>query len=75
MRKQLRDSAEIVRARKVRLRGKRVQLEGKFLFSTEEILKVAEDAREKQAAKRPRGRPRKGNFKESEEQIERDDTE
>ncbi|KAK9246656.1 hypothetical protein V1506DRAFT_534413 [Lipomyces tetrasporus] len=46
------DGAEILQARKVRRRGKRVQLEGKSLFSTEETLKIAEDATKKPVAMR-----------------------
>ncbi|KAK9485646.1 hypothetical protein V1527DRAFT_466472 [Lipomyces starkeyi] len=52
----------LFQVRKVRKRGKRVQLDGKFLISTEEILNIAEDATKKQAKKHPRGRPCKSSL-------------
>ena len=40
LRKRLVDSASLLQARKQRKKGKRIALKGKFVFSTEEVLKL-----------------------------------
>jgi hypothetical protein len=59
MRKQLQDQQELLQVRKTHKRGKRVRLEGEFVYSTQKVLDIARDAESARAAKRPRGRPRK----------------
>jgi uncharacterized glyoxalase superfamily protein PhnB len=59
LRSQLGERDELLQARKTHKTGKRVRLEGKFVYSTEEVLNVAREAEAARAAKRPRGRPRK----------------
>ncbi|ODQ69682.1 hypothetical protein LIPSTDRAFT_75314 [Lipomyces starkeyi NRRL Y-11557] len=55
LRNQMEYAAETLQTRKVRKRDKNVQLNGKFLFSTEEVLKIADDVKKKPVAKSPRG--------------------
>ena len=45
-------------------------MQGEFVFSTADVLKIAREAEEKPAAKRPRGRPRKRPIEEVEEEEE-----
>ena len=59
MRKQLQDQQELLQVRKTHKRGKRVRLEGEFVYSTQKVLDIARDAESVRAVKRPRGRPRK----------------
>jgi len=59
LRSQLDEKDKILRTRKSRKTGKRVRLEGVFVYSTEEVLDVAREAEAARAAKKPRGRPRK----------------
>ncbi|KFZ25223.1 hypothetical protein V502_00296, partial [Pseudogymnoascus sp. VKM F-4520 (FW-2644)] len=49
-------------------RGKRVRLEGTFVYSTQDVLDVAREVETKPVAKRPRGRPRKRPVEEVEEE-------
>ncbi|KAF2728076.1 hypothetical protein EJ04DRAFT_450019, partial [Polyplosphaeria fusca] len=50
---------KVLQARKKRTKGKRVRLEGEYVYSTPKVLGVAREAEAKPVAKRPRGRPRK----------------
>ena len=50
---------EVLRARKSRKTGKRVSLKGKFVFSTQEVLEVAQKAEEATASRTTRSRLRK----------------
>ena len=59
IRKQLEDSQELLKVRKTHKRGKRVRLEGEFVFSTQKVLEIAREAEAERPAKRPRRRPRK----------------
>ena len=70
LRKQLQEKEGLLQARKVRTRGKRIRLEGEFVYSTQKVLEVAREAERKSVAKRPRGRPRKRPIEEVEEQEE-----
>ncbi|ODQ74657.1 hypothetical protein LIPSTDRAFT_70344 [Lipomyces starkeyi NRRL Y-11557] len=56
---ELQECKELLQTRKKRTKGKRIKLQGEFVFSTEEVLKIVREAEEKPKAKRPRGRPRK----------------
>ncbi|EDO00854.1 hypothetical protein SS1G_03328 [Sclerotinia sclerotiorum 1980 UF-70] len=75
LRKQLADAQEVIETRKKRTKGKRVKLQGQFVFSTKEILKIVHEAEEKPKEKKPRGRPRKRPIEESEEEIEEEELE
>ena len=44
LRRQVSEQQELLRTRKSRQKGKRVALEGRFVFSTEEILNIARKA-------------------------------
>ena len=59
LQKQVEQQQELLSARKNRTKGKRVALKGKFVFSTEEVLKIAKQAEAQSTNKKPRGRPRK----------------
>jgi hypothetical protein len=50
-------------------------LQGEFVFSTEEVLRIVRKAREKPKGKRPRGRPRKRSIEEVEEVEEEEEVE
>ena len=54
-------------------KGKRVKLQGQFVFSTQEVLKIVREAEEKPKEKKPRGRPRKRPIEELEEEIEEEE--
>jgi hypothetical protein len=56
LRKQLKEAHELLHSRKVRKRGKRVALSGRFVFSTDEVLKLAEEAEAETAGRRKAGR-------------------
>ncbi|RAL64950.1 hypothetical protein DID88_001541 [Monilinia fructigena] len=47
LRKQLADAQEVIETRKKRTKGKRVKLQGQFVFSSEEVLKMVREAEEK----------------------------
>lgn len=68
LRKQLQEKEELLQARKAHKRGKRVRLEGTFVYSTQDVLDVAREVETKLVAKRPRGRPRKRPVEEVEEE-------
>jgi hypothetical protein len=58
LRRELAEARELLRSRKNRRQGKRVALQGKFVFSTQEVLEIARQAEENAATKRGRKRPR-----------------
>lgn len=58
LRRELAEARDLLRTRKSRRKGKRVALQGKFVFSTQEVLEVARQAEENAATKRGRKRPR-----------------
>lgn len=70
LRKQLEEKDEVLQSRKKRTRGKRVRLEGEYVYSTPRVLQVAREAEAKPVAKRPRGRPRKQVVEQSEDSDE-----
>jgi len=59
LRKQVEEQGKLLNMRKTRAKGKRVALKGRFVFSTEEVLKIAKEAEAGSSSKKPRGRPRK----------------
>ena len=59
LRRQNQEQGELLKARKSHKRGKRVRLEGEFVYSTEKVLEVAREAEAERPAKRRRGRPRR----------------
>ena len=59
LRRQLEEAQQLLNTRKTRTNGKRVALKGKFVFSTEEVLEVARQAKAALATRKPRGRPPK----------------
>ena len=59
LRQQLAEKNQILQARKKRTKGKRVRLEGEYVYSTPKVLGVAREAEATPVAKRPRGRPHK----------------
>ena len=70
LRKQLQEKEELLQAQKAHIRGKRVRLEGKFVYSTQDILDIAREVETKPVAKRPRGRLYKRPIEEAEEEEE-----
>ena len=58
MRQQLAETQGLLRTRQARKRGKRVLLQGKYVFSTEEVHEIAKQAEERTAAKKGRGKHR-----------------
>lgn len=70
IRKELEEQRAILKRRNTHKKGKRVRLQGEFVFSTADVLKIAREAEEKPVAKRPRGRPRKRPIEEIEEEEE-----
>ena len=58
LRRELAEARELLRSRKNRRKGKRVPLQGKFVFSTQEVLEIARQAEENAATKQGRKRPR-----------------
>ncbi|EDN97658.1 hypothetical protein SS1G_12512 [Sclerotinia sclerotiorum 1980 UF-70] len=75
IRKKLADAQEVIETRKKRTKGKRVKLQGQFVFSSEEVLKMVHEAEEKPKEKKPRGRPRKRPIEELEEETEEEEPE
>ncbi|KFY18563.1 hypothetical protein V493_08507 [Pseudogymnoascus sp. VKM F-4281 (FW-2241)] len=73
LRKEVKEYKEILETRKKRTKGKRIKLQGEFVFSTEEVLKIVREAELKPTEKRPRGRPRKRPIEEVEEEIEEEE--
>lgn len=58
LRRELAEARELLHSRKNHRKGKRVALQGKFVFSTQEVLEIARQAEENAATKRGRKRPR-----------------
>jgi hypothetical protein len=58
LRRQLKEAEALTSTRKARKKGKRVAVQGKFVFSTQEVLKMVEEAEAETAAKKSRKRPR-----------------
>ena len=59
LRKELAEHRELLQTRTTRNKGKRVALKGRFVFSTEEVFRIAKEAAEETTAKKGRKRPRK----------------
>jgi hypothetical protein len=59
LRRQCQGQEELLKARKRHKRGKRVRLEGEFVYSTEKVLEIAREEEAGRPAKRRRGRPRR----------------
>jgi hypothetical protein len=75
IRKNLEESQALLHARKTRKGGKRVRLEGEFVYSTPQVLSVAQETERTPVAKRPRGRPRKRPIEEVEDENEAEELE
>lgn len=73
IRKELEEQRAVLQRRNTHKKGKRVRLQGKFVFSTANVLKIAQEAEKKPVAKRPRGRPRKRPIQEVEEEEEEEE--
>jgi hypothetical protein len=58
LRRELAEVHALLRSRKSHKKGKRVALQGKFVFSTQEVLEIAKQAELDSAAKRGRNRVR-----------------
>lgn len=72
IKKELEEQRAILKRRNTHKNGKRIKLQGEFVFSTAEVLKIAREAEEKPVVKPSRGRPRKQPIEEVEEE-ERDE--
>src|SRR5689334_10043310 len=59
LRRQNQEQSELLKARKSHKRGKRVRLEGEFVYSTAKVLEVAREAEAERPAKRRRAPPRR----------------
>ena len=70
--KQLQEKEALLKLQKTQKRGKRVKLEGEFLYSSHKVLEIAQEAEAKKVVKQPRGRPRKRPVEEIEEEEEED---
>jgi hypothetical protein len=70
LRKELQECKDLLKTRKKQTTGKRIKLQGEFVFSTEEVLEIVQEAEEKPKVKRTRGRPRKRPIDEVEEEDE-----
>ncbi|ODQ73318.1 hypothetical protein LIPSTDRAFT_3644 [Lipomyces starkeyi NRRL Y-11557] len=80
LRKELQGCKELLQIRKKRSKGKGIKLQGEFVFSTEEVLKIVREAEETPKEKRRRGRPRKRPIQEvdnvqEEEEVENSSSE
>lgn len=58
LRKQLKEAEELLGTRKIRKKGKRFALKGRYVFTTEEVLKVVEGAEAETAKKQTRKQPK-----------------
>jgi hypothetical protein len=54
LRRQLKEAEALLSTRKVRKKGKRVALKGRFVFSTQEVLEMVEEAEAETVAKESR---------------------
>jgi hypothetical protein len=59
LRRQNQEQTKLLKARKSYKRGKRVRLEGEFMYSTSKVLEVTRETETERPAKRRRGRPRR----------------
>jgi hypothetical protein len=75
LRKEIQEYKELLQTRKKRTGGKRIKLQGEFVFSTEEVLKIVREAEKKPEQNRPRGRPRKRPIEEVDIEEEEEDIE
>ena len=75
LRKEVKEYKEILETRKKRTKGKRIKLQGEFVFSTKEVLKIVREAELKSTAKKPHGRPCKRPIEEVEEVEEEEEEE
>ena len=75
LRRQYQGQEELLKARKSHKRGKRVRLEGEFVYSTEKVLEVAREEEEERAAKKARTRRRRQPSIKSEDEEEEEDSE
>jgi hypothetical protein len=57
LQKEVKEYKELLEIRKQRTKGKRIKLQGEFVFSTIEVLKIVHKAELKSTEKRPRRRP------------------
>ena len=57
--KEVAEQAELLRKRKKATKGKRIQLEGVYVYITEEVLRIARDAEARRVRKKRIGRQRK----------------
>ena len=73
IKKELEEQRAILQRRNTYKKGKRVKLQGEFVFSTADILKIAQEAEEKPVAKRLYRRPRKRPIEEVEEEEEEEE--
>ena len=73
IRKELEEQRAVLNRRNNHKKGKRVKLQGQFVFSTAEVLRIAQEAEKTPVAKRPRGRPRKRMIQEVEEEEEEEE--
>ena len=64
-RKQIAEQQQLLRIRRQRKKGKRIALKGRFVFSTEEVLEIAQAAEAETAAKKAKKQPRKRATKQS----------
>jgi hypothetical protein len=70
LRRQLKEAEALLSTRKVRKKGKWVAVQGKFVFSTQEVLKMVEEAEAETAAKKSRKRPRMRKPAQKDEMLE-----
>ena len=63
---------EILQTRKKRIRGKRIDLEGQFVYSTQEVLDIVQSYDSAPAPKRRRGRPRRTPIIETDEEEDQE---
>ena len=73
LRKELQEHKELLETRKKRKSGKRIKLKGEFVFSTEEVLKIIEEAEQTPLPKRRRGRPSKRQIDQVEGEMEEEE--
>ena len=59
LRRQCQGQEDLLKSRKTHKRGKRVRLEGQFVYSTDKVLKIARETEAERPTKRQRGRPHK----------------
>jgi hypothetical protein len=59
LRRQLKEAEALLSTCKVRKKGKRVALKGRFVFSTQEVLEMVEEAEAETVGKKSRERPGK----------------